>query len=52
MEVGFGKLSLTHSGRGQRPLLGCCQALADKGPRREDESPAIVRQLCPGLGQP
>lgn len=51
-EVGFGKLSLTHSGRGQRPLLGRCQALADKGTRREDESPAIVRQLCPGLGQP
>lgn len=39
-------------GRGQRALLGCCQALADKGPRREDESPAIVRQLCPGLGRP
>lgn len=31
-EVGFGKPSLNHSGLGQRPSLGGCQALADKGP--------------------
>jgi hypothetical protein len=31
-EVGFGKRSLNRWDRGQRPLLGGCQALADKGP--------------------
>lgn len=48
-EVGFGKPSLNHSGLGTKAFAGRLPSPGGQRARREDESPGIVRQLCPGL---